>query len=106
MRWLTSCRCCIDRLGLDADAVLAAAGTKWNFLPFRPGLVGGHCIGVDSYYLTHKAQAVGHHPEMILAGRRVNDAMGGHIADRLVKAMIRKGFLVVGSRILVMGLAF
>ena len=95
-----------DRLGLDTEAVLAAAGTKWNFLPFRPGLVGGHCIGVDPYYLTHKAQAVGHHPEMILAGRRVNDAMGGHIADRLVKAMIRKGFPVVGSRILVMGLAF
>ncbi len=95
-----------DRLGLDTEAVLAAAGTKWNFLPFRPGLVGGHCIGVDPYYLTHKAQAVGHHPEMILAGRRVNDGMGGHIADRLVKAMIRKGFPVVGSRILVMGLAF
>ncbi len=95
-----------DRLGLDTDAVLAAAGTKWNFLPFRPGLVGGHCIGVDPYYLTHKAQAVGHHPEMILAGRRVNDGMGGHIADRLVKAMIRKGFPVVGSRILVMGLTF
>lgn len=95
-----------DRLELDTEAVLAAAGTKWNFLPFRPGLVGGHCIGVDPYYLTHKAQAVGHHPEMILAGRRVNDGMGGHIADRLVKAMIRKGFPVVGSRILVMGLAF
>jgi len=95
-----------DRLGLDTEAVLAAAGTKWNFLPFRPGLVGGHCIGVDPYYLTHKAQAVGHHPEMILAGRRVNDGMGGHIADRLAKAMIRKGFPVVGSRILVMGLAF
>ncbi|WP_019569969.1 nucleotide sugar dehydrogenase [Thioalkalivibrio sp. ALE11] len=95
-----------DRLELDTEAVLAAAGTKWNFLPFRPGLVGGHCIGVDPYYLTHKAQAVGHHPEMILAGRRINDAMGGHLADRLVKAMIRKGFPVVGSRILVMGLAF
>ncbi len=95
-----------ERLELDTEAVLAAAGTKWNFLPFRPGLVGGHCIGVDPYYLTHKAQAVGHHPEMILAGRRVNDGMGGHIADRLVKAMIRKGFPVVGSRILVMGLAF
>lgn len=95
-----------ERLELDTEAVLQAAGTKWNFLPFRPGLVGGHCIGVDPYYLTHKAQAVGHHPEMILAGRRTNDGMGSHIADRTVKAMIRKGFPVVGSRILVMGLAF
>ncbi len=95
-----------ERLNLDTEAVLAAAGTKWNFLPFRPGLVGGHCIGVDPYYLTHKAQAAGYHPEMILAGRRTNDGMGGHIADRTVKAMIRKGFPVVGSRILVLGLAF
>ncbi|MBK1726385.1 Vi polysaccharide biosynthesis protein VipA/TviB [Halorhodospira neutriphila] len=95
-----------NRLGLDTEAILAAAGTKWNFLPFRPGLVGGHCIGVDPYYLTHKAQAIGHHPEMILAGRRINDGMGPYIADRLVKRMIREGFPVVGSRILVMGLAF
>ncbi len=95
-----------NRLGLDTEAILAAAGTKWNFLPFRPGLVGGHCIGVDPYYLTHKAQAIGHHPEIILAGRRINDGMGPYIADRLVKRMIREGFPVVGSRILVMGLAF
>ncbi|MCK8516988.1 nucleotide sugar dehydrogenase [Methylonatrum kenyense] len=95
-----------EKLDLDTEAVLQAAGTKWNFLPFRPGLVGGHCIGVDPYYLTHKAQAVGHHPEMILAGRRTNDGMGSHIADRTVKAMIRKGFPVVGSRILLMGLSF
>ena len=95
-----------NRLGLNTQAVLEAAGTKWNFLPFRPGLVGGHCIGVDPYYLTHKAQAIGHHPEMILAGRRINDGMGPYIADRLVKRMIKKGFPVVGSRILVMGLAF
>jgi len=95
-----------NRLGLDTEAILAAAGTKWNFLPFRPGLVGGHCIGVDPYYLTHKAQAIGHHPEMILAGRRTNDGMGPYIADRLVKRMIREGFPVVGSRILVMGLTF
>ncbi|WP_019592133.1 Vi polysaccharide biosynthesis UDP-N-acetylglucosamine C-6 dehydrogenase TviB [Thioalkalivibrio sp. ALRh] len=95
-----------ERLDLDTEAVLAAAGTKWNFLPFRPGLVGGHCIGVDPYYLTHKAQAANYHPEMILAGRRTNDGMGGYIADRTIKAMIRKGFPVVGSRVLVMGLAF
>ncbi|WP_024326803.1 nucleotide sugar dehydrogenase [Thioalkalivibrio sp. AKL19] len=95
-----------ERLGLDTEAVLKAAGTKWNFLPFRPGLVGGHCIGVDPYYLTHKAQAVGHHPEMILAGRRVNDAMGAHIADNTVRALVRKGINPVGARILVMGLTF
>ena len=95
-----------ERLGLDTEAVLRAAGTKWNFLPFRPGLVGGHCIGVDPYYLTHKAQAVGHHPEMILAGRRVNDAMGAHIADRTMRALVRKGINPVGARILLMGLTF
>lgn len=95
-----------NRLGLDTEEVLTAAGTKWNFLPFRPGLVGGHCIGVDPYYLTHKAQEVGHHPEMILAGRRVNDGMGGYIADMAIKALARSGFPVVNSRVLVMGLSF
>jgi len=95
-----------NRLGIDTEEVLKAAGTKWNFLTFRPGLVGGHCIGVDPYYLTHKAQAIGHHPEMILAGRRINDGMGPYIADRLVKCMVKTGFPVVGSNILVMGLTF
>ncbi|KPV39578.1 Vi polysaccharide biosynthesis protein VipA/TviB [Thiohalorhabdus denitrificans] len=95
-----------NRLGIDTEEVLAAAGTKWNFLPFRPGLVGGHCIGVDPYYLTHKAQEIGHHPEMILAGRRINDGMGPYIADATIKCMIKRGFPVVGSRILVMGLTF
>lgn len=95
-----------SRLGIDTHEVLAAAGTKWNFLPFRPGLVGGHCIGVDPYYLTHKAQAIGYHPEIILAGRRVNDGMGPYAASELIKAMIRKGRTIAGSRILVMGLTF
>lgn len=94
------------KLGLDTEAVLKAAGTKWNFLPFRPGLVGGHCIGVDPYYLTHKAQQVGHHPEMILAGRRINDGMGAYVAGQLVKAMLKKGITVQGARVLVMGLTF
>ncbi len=94
------------KLGLDTGEVLAAAGTKWNFLPFRPGLVGGHCIGVDPYYLTHRAQEVGHHPEVILAGRRINDGMGAHIVDRVARLMMRKRLPVVGSKILVMGLAF
>lgn len=94
------------RMGLDTEEVLVAAGTKWNFLPFRPGLVGGHCIGVDPYYLTHKAQEIGYHPEIILAGRRINDRMGEHIADRLVKLMTRTGINMVGARVLVMGLAF
>lgn len=94
------------RLGIDTIDVLEAAGTKWNFLPFRPGLVGGHCIGVDPYYLTHRAQEVGYHPEVILAGRRINDGMGAHVADRVAKAMMRRGFPVVGSRILVLGLTF
>jgi UDP-N-acetyl-D-galactosamine dehydrogenase len=94
------------RLGLDTEDVLEAAGTKWNFLPFRPGLVGGHCISVDPYYLTHKAQEIGYHPEVILAGRRINDQMGDYICDRLVKEMIRKNIQVSGSRILVMGLTF
>ena len=95
-----------DRLGIDTAEVLAAAGTKWNFLPFRPGLVGGHCIGVDPYYLTHKAQEVGYHPEMILAGRRINDHMGHYIASSLIKLMVRKGIDVAGSRILILGLTF
>ncbi|PLS23631.1 Vi polysaccharide biosynthesis protein VipA/TviB [Amylibacter cionae] len=94
------------RLGIDTADVLAAAGTKWNFLPFKPGLVGGHCIGVDPYYLTHKAQAVGYNPEVILAGRRINDAMGKVVASELIKAMIRKGVAIEGAEILVMGLTF
>lgn len=94
------------RLKIDTHEVLAAAGTKWNFLPFKPGLVGGHCIGVDPYYLTHKAQAIGYHPEIILAGRRVNDNMGPYAASELVKALIKKGHAVANSRILVMGFTF
>ncbi|MHA7925073.1 MAG: Vi polysaccharide biosynthesis UDP-N-acetylglucosamine C-6 dehydrogenase TviB [Marinobacter sp.] len=94
------------QLGIDTHEVLAAAGTKWNFLPFKPGLVGGHCIGVDPYYLTHKAQAIGYHPEIILAGRRVNDGMGSYVAAELVKAMIKTGITVASSRVLVMGLTF
>jgi len=94
------------RLGVDTQEVLAAAATKWNFLNFRPGLVGGHCIGVDPYYLTHKAESVGYRPEVILAGRRINDGMGGYVARELVKEMIRRGALVKGSRVLVLGLAF
>ena len=86
--------------------ILEAAGTKWNFIPFRPGLVGGHCIGVDPYYLTHKAQAVGHHPEMILAGRRINDGMGSYIVSELIKAMLKKHISIDGSRVLVMGFSF
>ena len=95
-----------NKLGIDTEDVLAAAGTKWNFLPFRPGLVGGHCIGVDPYYLTHKAQAVGHHPEIILAGRRLNDSMGAYVASQLVKAMAKKGIPIRGARVLVLGLTF
>ena len=95
-----------SRMEIDTEAVLTAAGTKWNFLPFRPGLVGGHCIGVDHYYLTHKAEAIGYHPEVILAGRRINDGMGGHVAGQMVKAMLKSGIAVSGSRVLVMGLAF
>jgi UDP-N-acetyl-D-galactosamine dehydrogenase len=94
------------RMNIDTHEVLAAAGTKWNFLPFKPGLVGGHCIGVDPYYLTHKAQAVGYHPEIILAGRRINDGMGAYSAAELVKAMIRNGQTIAGSRVLIMGLTF
>ena len=95
-----------NRMGLDTLEVLEAAGTKWNFLPFRPGLVGGHCIGIDPYYLTHKAQELGYHPEVILAGRRINDGMGRYVADQLIRLMGRKGINPVGSRILVLGLAF
>jgi UDP-N-acetyl-D-galactosamine dehydrogenase len=94
------------RLGIDTLEVLQAAGTKWNFLPFRPGLVGGHCIGVDPYYLTHKAQEVGYHPEVILAGRRINDSMAAHVADETIKLMLRKKLPVLGGRILVLGLTF
>jgi len=95
-----------NKLGIDTEEVLKAAGTKWNFLPFRPGLVGGHCIGVDPYYLTYKVQSVGYHPEMILAGRRLNDSMGAYVVSQLVKAMLRKRIHVEGSRVLVMGLTF
>ena len=95
-----------NKLEIDTLQVLEAAGSKWNFLPFRPGLVGGHCIGVDPYYLTHKAQAVGHHPEMILAGRRLNDNMSTHIVSQLLKAMLKKSIQIAGSRVLVMGFTF
>lgn len=94
------------KLGIDTLEVLEAAGTKWNFLPFRPGLVGGHCIGVDPYYLTHKAQEVGYHPEVILAGRRINDRMGQYVAEQTLKLMVRRGISPIGARVLVMGLAF
>lgn len=95
-----------NRLEIDTEAVLEAAGTKWNFLPFRPGLVGGHCIGVDPYYLTHKAQLIGYHSEIILAGRRLNDSMGAYVVAQLVKMMAKKRIHVDGARVLVMGLAF
>ena len=95
-----------NKMGIDTEAVLKAAGTKWNFLPFRPGLVGGHCIGVDPYYLTHKAEAMGYHPQVILAGRRINDGMGAYVAGQLVKAMLRRGINLATARILVMGLTF
>lgn len=95
-----------DRMDIDTAAVLEAAGTKWNFLPFRPGLVGGHCIGVDPYYLTHKAEALGYYPDVILAGRRTNDGMGNYVAQQLVKGLIRKRIQINGARVLVLGLAF
>ena len=95
-----------NKLGIDTESVLKAAGTKWNFLPFRPGLVGGHCIGVDPYYLTHKAQSIGYHPEIILAGRRLNDSMGEYVVSQLVKAMVKKRIHVDGARVLIMGLTF
>jgi UDP-N-acetyl-D-galactosamine dehydrogenase len=94
------------RLGLDTLEVLEAAGTKWNFLPFRPGLVGGHCIGVDPYYLTYRAEQLGYHPEVILAGRRINDHMGAHVAQTLIKAMLARGTLVQDARVLIMGYTF
>ncbi len=95
-----------NRLGIDTEEVLKAAGSKWNFLPFRPGLVGGHCIGVDPYYLTHKAQEIGYNPEIILAGRRLNDSMGGYVASQLIKAMAKKGIPIQGARVLILGLTF
>ncbi len=94
------------RMGIDTEQVLEAAGTKWNFLPFRPGLVGGHCIGVDPYYLTYKAQSIGYHPEIILAGRRLNDRMGAYVAGQLVKAMLERRLPVKDARVLVLGLTF
>jgi len=95
-----------NRLGIDTHAVLEAAGTKWNFLPFKPGLVGGHCIGVDPYYLTHKAQEVGYNPEIILAGRRLNDNMGIYVANQVIKLLIKKGHKIEGSKVLVLGITF
>ncbi|MBU6247650.1 MAG: Vi polysaccharide biosynthesis UDP-N-acetylglucosamine C-6 dehydrogenase TviB [Xanthomonadaceae bacterium] len=95
-----------NKLGIDTLEVLQAAGTKWNFLPFRPGLVGGHCIGVDPYYLTHKAQEIGHHPDVILAGRRTNDGMGAYVANEVIRLMVRKGINPVHAKILILGLTF
>ena len=95
-----------NKLDIDTNAVLEAASTKWNFLPFRPGLVGGHCIGVDPYYLTHKAQQVGHNPEIILAGRRINDNMGIYVANQVIKLMIKRGHTVDGAKVLVLGITF
>lgn len=95
-----------NKMGIDTDAVLKAAGTKWNFLPFLPGLVGGHCIGVDPYYLTYKAESLGYHPQVILAGRRINDGMGAYVAGQMVKAMLRRRIQVDGARVLVLGLTF
>lgn len=95
-----------NRMGLDTKEVLDAAGTKWNFMKFSPGLVGGHCIGVDPYYLTHKAEAIGYHPQMILAGRRINDGMGSYVANQVVKLMIKRGHQIQNSRVLVLGLTF
>jgi len=95
-----------DKIDIDTEAVLQAAGSKWNFLPFRPGLVGGHCIGVDPYYLTHKAQSIGYHPEIILAGRKLNDSMGVYVVSQLVKEMTKRRIQVDGSKVLVMGLTF
>ena len=94
------------KMGIDTVEVLEAAGTKWNFLPFRPGLVGGHCIGVDPYYLTHKAQELNFHPEIILSGRRVNDNMGTYVANRIIKLMIKKGHNILNNDILVLGITF
>ncbi|PWF48910.1 Vi polysaccharide biosynthesis UDP-N-acetylglucosamine C-6 dehydrogenase TviB [Massilia glaciei] len=95
-----------NKMGIDTEDVLTAAGTKWNFLPFRPGLVGGHCIGVDPYYLTHKAESIGYHPQVILAGRRINDSMGAYVVGELVKKMLKRRIHVDGANVLVMGLSF
>ena len=95
-----------NRMGIDTQDVLEAAGTKWNFLKFKPGLVGGHCIGVDPYYLAQAAQRSGYNPEIILAGRRINDSMGEYVADQVVKLMLKKGIQVLGSNILVLGFTF
>lgn len=95
-----------SKMGIDTEAVLEAAGTKWNFLPFRPGLVGGHCIGVDPYYLTHKSEAIGYHPQIILAGRRINDGMGAYAARQLIKAMLKRRIHVDGAKVLILGLTF
>jgi UDP-N-acetyl-D-glucosamine/UDP-N-acetyl-D-galactosamine dehydrogenase len=95
-----------DKIGIDTSEVLEAAGTKWNFLKFKPGLVGGHCIGVDPYYLTHKAESMGYHPQVILAGRRINDGMGKFIAEQTIKHMIAGGSHVKGARVIVLGLTF
>ncbi len=95
-----------EKMGIDVNEVLEAAGTKWNFLNFSPGLVGGHCIGVDPYYLTHKAQSIGYHPEIILAGRRINDGMGAYVAEQIIKKMIKKGHKILNSKVLVMGITF
>lgn len=95
-----------DKVGIDTEEVLEAAGSKWNFLPFRPGLVGGHCIGVDPYYLTHKAEELGHHPDVILAGRRINDKMGEYVVSRLVKTMLKKQIMVNGGNVLLLGITF
>jgi len=95
-----------EKMGIDVNEVLKAAGTKWNFLNFSPGLVGGHCIGVDPYYLTHKAQSIGYHPEIILAGRRINDGMGAYVAEKIIKKMIKKGHKILNSKVLVMGITF
>jgi len=94
------------KLGIDSQEVLTAAGTKWNFLPFRPGLVGGHCIGVDPYYLTHKAQQIGYHPDVILSGRRINDSMGSHVAQRVIRLMTKRRVHAANARVLILGLAF
>jgi UDP-N-acetyl-D-glucosamine/UDP-N-acetyl-D-galactosamine dehydrogenase len=95
-----------DRIGIDTLDVLQAAGTKWNFLPFRPGLVGGHCIGVDPYYLTHKAEMIGYHPQVILAGRRINDGMGAYVAQQTLKQLIKNGSPLPGAKVIVLGLTF
>ena len=95
-----------EKLGLNTEEILLAAGTKWNFLPFRPGLVGGHCIGIDPYYLTHKAQQIGYNPEIILAGRRINDDMATYAAHRIIKSMLKKNINILGARILVLGITY